>query len=138
MEKRPFNHTGFSAYLSENKLMGSRCLSCQAVYLPPMAMCTRCYSDQMEWLPFSGKGALESFSIIYTPLPELAAVGRGRDCPYTVGIVRLEEGGLISAQIMDGGCTEPTQMQIDMPLHIVYPEWLTTPSGEMILTFQPD
>lgn len=138
MGMRPFNYAGFCAYLSENKLAGSRCLSCEATYLPPMSLCTRCYSDQMEWATFSGRGTLESFSIIYTPLPELSAVGRGRDCPYTVAIVRLVEGGLISAQILDGGCTEPAQIQIGMPLHIVYPEWLTTPTGEMILTFQPD
>jgi uncharacterized protein len=134
----PFNHSGFSAFLSQRKLMGSRCTSCQAVYLPPLTLCSRCYATQMEWIQFSGLGTLESFSVIYTPLPELAAVGRGRDCPYTVGIVRLAEGGLISAQIMDGGCTDQADIFIGMPLHVVFPEWLTTPSGEMILTFQPD
>jgi uncharacterized protein len=137
-QQYPFNHAGFSAHLNLRKLMGSRCISCQAVYLPPLPLCTRCYSTQMEWIQFSGLGTLESYSVIYTPLPELAAVGRGRDCPYTVGIVRLEEGGLISAQIMDGGCTDLTQMEIGMPLHVVFPEWLTTSTGEMILTFQPD
>jgi uncharacterized protein len=137
-QTHPFNHTGFSAHLSKRKLMGSRCLSCQAIYLPPLTLCSRCYSTQMEWHPFQGTGTLESYSVIYTPLPELAAVGRGRDCPYTVGIVRLAEGSLISAQIMDGGCTDQKELYIGMPLHVVYPEWLTTSSGEMILTFQPD
>lgn len=100
MEKRAFNQLGFNEYLKEDRLMATRCTSCQAVHLPPRSMCTGCFSNQMEWVELSGEGELVGFSTIFVGLPEMKAEGYNKDKPYHSGVVRLKEGPLICGQIL--------------------------------------
>ncbi len=60
-----FTSANFNKFLSEHKLMGSRCTQCGGLYLPPRAICPACHSDQIEWLEMSGKGKLAAFSSVY-------------------------------------------------------------------------
>lgn len=122
MEQRPFNHIGFSEYLGERKLMGSRCKECGAVYLPPRALCTHCYSTEMEWYEFSGAGELAGFTTIYVAPTQMLAEGFNRDNPYCSGVVRLVEGPAISGQLLGLDCAHPEQIQIGAPLQAAFIE----------------
>jgi uncharacterized protein len=117
---RPFNHTGFSAYLAEHKLMGTRCRQCGRILLPPRELCTGCYATQMEWIEFSGTGVLEGFTSIYVGLPAMAAAGYSREKPYCTGVIRLVEGPAISGQIIGDHGTCPEELAVGTLLQAVY------------------
>jgi uncharacterized OB-fold protein len=104
----PFNYFGkinftpytkvdkFADYLHKGKLMGTKCKKCGEIYFPPRADCLKCMDDSFDWIEFSGKGTLNSFTTIH-------AAPKGFDdiAPYTIGIVDLKEGGRLLAWIGD-------------------------------------
>ena len=131
---RPFNHTGFNAYLAEHKLMGTRCTLCSRIFLPPRELCPQCYTTEMEWIELSGEGELASYTTIHVGLPAMVAEGYSRERPYCAGVVRLAEGPSISGQIVGKDDTCPEDIAIGMPLRAVY---LTRgPEQQVILAFQ--
>ena len=65
MADKDFNNAAFQAYLAEHKLMGTRCQSCGALFLPPRPMCTSCYGGDMEWTEIPGEGELVAFTTIH-------------------------------------------------------------------------
>jgi uncharacterized OB-fold protein len=112
MADRPFNSDSFYLYAAEKKLMGSRCLSCGRLYCPPRPICLNCHSDKMEWVEMKGKGKIAAFSVIpYGPMPFIKE-GYGRDKPYCSGIIELEEGPRVPAQIMGVDVAHPESIKI--------------------------
>lgn len=69
--------------------------------------------DPSEWEPFkfSGQGELYSFTVL-----RQAATGFDQATPYAVGMVRLVEGPLVTAQLTD--CDEP-DLFIGQPVEMV-------------------
>jgi uncharacterized OB-fold protein len=86
----------FADYLQKGKLMGTKCKKCGELYFPPRADCLKCMSDTFEWVEYSGKGTLNSFTTIHA-----APKGFEDIAPYTLGVVDLEEGGRLIAWIKD-------------------------------------
>jgi uncharacterized protein len=136
LEQRPFNHSGFSAYLSEQKLMASRCSDCGQLYLPPRSLCGRCGSSQMKWEALSGAGELMGFTAIHVGLPSMAAEGFDRDTPYCSGVVRLVEGPAVSGQIVGVDGTQPETIQVGMPLRAVFVERGSGEERQVYLAFE--
>jgi uncharacterized OB-fold protein len=122
MNANDFSSATFYSLLAEHKLVGTRCGSCGALYLPPRPLCTACYSDDMAWSEFSGKGKLLAFTTIHIAPTAMIAAGYGRDNPYCTGIVQLEEGPAISAQILGVDATHPEQIAIGTPLQVAFVE----------------
>jgi len=122
MNTNDFSSATFYSLLAERKLMGTRCGSCGALYLPPRPLCTACYSDDMAWREFSGKGELLAFTTIHIAPTAMIAAGYGRDNPYCTGIVQLEEGPAISAQILGVDATHPEQIAVGTPLQVAFVE----------------
>lgn len=120
MSEPAFNRKGFQQYLNDGRLMGSKCEACGEVYLPPRAMCTRCYLAKMVWHEFSGRGVLQGFTRIHVGLPDMLALGYDRERPYTSGVVRLEEGPAISAQIVGDLTDHPADARVGMPARAVF------------------
>ena len=120
MDKRDFSGTSFYQYIGENRLMGSRCTSCGALHLPPRALCPACYGGEMEWQEMSGQGKLVAFTTVYIAPTAMIEAGYGRDNPYCAGIVELEEGPAISAQILGVDPTKPEEIEIGMPLRVAF------------------
>ena len=102
--------------------MGSRCQSCGALHLPPRPLCPACYSEEMEWEQVSGKGKLVAFTSIHIAPTAMIEAGYGRDNPYCTGIVQLDRGPAISAQILDVEPARPEEIEIGMPLRVTYIE----------------
>jgi len=100
--------------------MGSRCTSCGALHLPPRALCPACYGGEMEWQEMSGQGKLVAFTAVYIAPTAMIEAGYGRDNPYCAGIVELEEGPAISAQILGVDPTKPEEIEIGMPLRVAF------------------
>lgn len=122
MSEQEFTSASFYKWLSGHKLMGARCRSCGAVYLPPRPLCPACYSSDMEWSELSGQGQLKAFTIIYIAPTAMIEAGYGRENPYCVGIVELDNGPAISAQILGVDVKQPERIAIGTPLQVAFVE----------------
>lgn len=115
-----FTATEYYQYLSEGKLMGSRCTDNGNVYVPPRAMCPKSYSTNMEWVEVSGKGKLRAFTVITIGPTAMVEAGYSIKEPYCTGIVELEEGPSVSGQIMGVDVGNPASIKIGMPLKATF------------------
>jgi uncharacterized OB-fold protein len=93
------------------RLEGTRCGACERSYFPPRAVCPQCRGRALEEIEFAGTGTLYSFSHMRQSPRGFANLG-----PYTVGMVRLDEGPLIMAQLTD---VEGLDLHIGMPVQMV-------------------
>ncbi len=78
------------------RLEAGKCKKCEVIQFPGRAICPECGSKKSEPVTLSGKGTLETFTIT-----RIAPEGFGDITPYAVGIIELEEGVKIMAQITD-------------------------------------
>jgi uncharacterized protein len=115
MESKEFTATSFNEFLAEHKLMGARC-ACGDAYLPPRAYCPGCQKGEMEWVEFSGKGKLLTFTVVYIGTAAMIAAGFDRKNPYCVGIVELEEGPRISAMLTGVDPLHPATIPLGAPV----------------------
>ncbi|MBC8333512.1 MAG: Zn-ribbon domain-containing OB-fold protein [Anaerolineales bacterium] len=120
--KRAFTAASFDQYLNEKKLMGSHCANCDANFLPPRAICPDCYDDQLEWVELDGKAKLAAFTSIYIAPTAMINEGYGRDKPYVAGVVELDDGVKISAQILGLDAANPEEIKIGTPLQAEFIE----------------
>jgi uncharacterized OB-fold protein len=130
--ERPFTSASFEQHLNEKKLMGSHCTTCNKDYLPPRAICPNCHSDQLTWIEFSGKGKLAAFTSIFIAPTAMIEAGYGRDNPYLAGVVELDEGVKISAQILGLDAKKPEEVKIGTQLQA---EFVERGEGEAKKTF---
>ena len=135
-EKKPFTAASFSEYLAENKLMGSHCPACNESFLPPRALCPHCFGDELDWVEFSGKAKLAAFTSIAIAPTAMIEAGYGRDNPYVAGIVELEEGVKVSAQILDLDASQPEAIKIGTPLQVAFVERGEGDAKKSFLAFQ--
>lgn len=120
--QRPFTAASFNSYLNEEKLMASYCPDSDTLYLPPRAICPKTHSTNMEWRELNGTGKLVAFTSVYVGLSRMGEQGYNRDNPYCTGIVELDEGVRISAQIIGVDATHPETIEIGTPLQVEYLE----------------
>jgi len=92
-------------------LVGESCGHCQTKIFPPRDICPECNHEAKELFKFSGRGEVYSFTTVYEP-----PAGFEDNVPYTIALVKLEEGPLITAQLTDLG-EEP--VTIGMPVEMV-------------------
>lgn len=97
---RPFTAASFQAYMNEGKLMGSRNRETGEVFIPPRPIDPRTHGANMEWVELSGRGKLAAFTSVYIGTTTMIDAGYDRTKPYVAGIVELEEGPRISAQLL--------------------------------------
>ncbi len=116
MESKEFTATSFNEFLAEHKLMGARCSSNGETFLPPRAYCPDCRKGAMEWVEFSGRGKLLTFTVIYIGTAAMIAAGFDRKNPYCVGIVELEEGPRISAMLTGVDPLHPADIPLGAPV----------------------
>jgi uncharacterized OB-fold protein len=106
----------FFKALTEGEFIGSKCLDCGAVSVPPRHICSKCHSVNSEIITLSGKGTLAAYTVISVPPVMMANAGHDGKNPYCVGIVALEEGARISAQILEVDMNTPETIKIGTPL----------------------
>ena len=116
MEERPFSDLYFEQYLQEDKLMGSKCKQCEALFTPPRPICIKCHSNDMEWVEMKGKGKLAGFTCIAIGPAFMAEEGYDRNNPYCVGVVELDEGTRVDARIEGVDASKPDTIKVGMPL----------------------
>jgi uncharacterized OB-fold protein len=92
-------------------LVGEICPHCHGKIFPPRDVCPECGKEAKDIYQFSGRGEIYSYTTIYEP-----PAGYEENSPYTVALVKLEEGPLVTAQLTDLG-EEP--VEIGMPVEMV-------------------
>ncbi len=120
MEDKPFSDTSYNEFLSEEKLMGSKCKKCSTLYAPPRSICTNCYASDMEWVAMKGTGKLAAFTCISIGPPFMIAEGYNRNNPYCSGVVELDEKVKVDARIEEVDTKNPESIKVGMPLTVKY------------------
>ncbi len=93
------------------RLVGEVCDKCGVAIFPPRDVCPECEAPAKTPFTFSGVGEVYSYSTIYHP-----PAGFEESVPYTVALVRLAEGPLVTAQLTD---VKADQVEIGMPVEMV-------------------
>ena len=137
MSNKPFTDTSYEQYLNELKIMGSRCKKCGALALPPRPICVSCYHAEMEWFEFKGRGKLAAFTSISVAPPFMIQEGFGRNNPYLVGVVELEEGVKTVSRINGLDARKPEQIKVGMPLQADFVSKGEGPARKTSLVFKP-
>lgn len=92
-------------------LVGEICPHCEAKIFPPRDVCPECGGEAKTAYTFSGKGEVYSFTRMGN-----APAGFEEQAPYTVALIKLQEGPIVTAQLTDLGDQE---VQIGMPVEMV-------------------
>jgi uncharacterized OB-fold protein len=92
-------------------LVGEVCPHCSAKIFPPRDICPECGDEAKDHYQFSGRGEVYSYTTLYN-----APAGYEEQAPYTVAMVQLEEGPLVTAQLTDIDVKEP---EVGMPVEMV-------------------
>jgi len=74
----------------------AKCTGCGKVFFPPRLVCRECRGRTFETVTLARAGTVETFTVIRIP-----PTGFGDETPYAVGIVKLDDGVKITAQIVD-------------------------------------
>jgi uncharacterized OB-fold protein len=93
------------------RLLGEICRTCRKPIFPPRDVCPHCADAGQEPHAFSGKGQVYSFSTMHD-----APAGYTEYQPYTVALIKLEEGPLVTAQLTD---VDNDNVQVGMPVEMV-------------------
>ena len=137
MEERRFSDISYEQYLREERLMGSRCKECGALFVPPRSICVKCHSSEMEWVEMNGKGTLAAFTCITVAPPFMMAQGYDRKHPYCSGVVELEEGARVDARIEGVDAGKPEDIKIGMPVKVTFLHWDEGENPQTFLAFRP-
>jgi hypothetical protein len=92
-------------------LVGEVCPHCEAKIFPPRDVCPECSGEAKTPYVFSGKGEIYSFTKLGA-----APAGFEEQAPYTVALIKLVEGPIVTAQLTDLGDSD---LQIGMPVEMV-------------------
>jgi len=93
------------------QLVGEVCPHCEAKLFPPRDICPECGGEAKSLYTFSGRGEVYSHTTVQD-----APAGFEENAPYTVALVKLEEGPLITAQLTDLG---EEAVEIGTPVEMV-------------------
>jgi hypothetical protein len=91
-------------------LVGEVCPHCEAKIFPPRDVCPECGQEAKTLYSFSGRGEVYSYTTVYEP-----PAGYEENVPYTVALIKLEEGPLVTAQLTD----LEGEVQIGAPVEMV-------------------
>jgi uncharacterized OB-fold protein/acyl dehydratase len=94
----------------DGKVLIQRCSDCGVLRHPCRPMCGECQSTNWDSIEASGKGTVNSYTLLHHPLVP------GYDFPVLIGLIDLEEGTRIVANVR--GCT-PEDLHIGMKVECI-------------------
>jgi len=109
-------------------LIGSRCRSCGEVFFPGRVYCANCTSADMEEIPLSTRGKLETFTISRGVPP-----GSIMQAPYGIGQVRLPEGALVTTVFAQ---CDLEKLDIGMDMELVMEKVKEDEQGNDVMAFK--
>ncbi len=94
-------------------LVGEVCPHCEEKIFPPRDICPDCGEDARTLFQFSGRGEVYSHTTVYQ-----APTGFEEQAPYTIALVKLDEGPMVTAQLTDIDIGSE-DIKIGMPVEMV-------------------
>jgi len=94
------------------RLEAAKCKSCGLVAFPPRIICPNCKGRTFETIALNDEGKLLSYTVI-----RVASEKFSKQTPYAVGIIELDGGVRITAQIAD---VEPDELQVGQNVKLVF------------------
>jgi uncharacterized OB-fold protein len=119
----------FAVHLRNGYLMGSRCKACGFRTFPPRADCPECMAGAFEFVEYSGRGRVWTFTRI-----DAAPTGFEADVPFTCVVVDLEEGGRLLA--WSGETLPQEEVEIGMDVQVVPRIFEDTPDLRVFYTVE--
>ena len=92
-------------------LVGELCDHCGIKLFPPRDVCPECGEEAKTQYCFCGQGEVYSHTTVY-----VAPEGLERYAPYSLALVKLEEGPIVTAQLTD---VDNDAVNIGMPVEMV-------------------
>ncbi len=94
-------------------LIGTECRTCGEKFFPPRDWCPKCRRKGIiHEFKFSGKGEVYSYSVVHVPPAGFEFLK-----PYVLGIIKLREGPLVTAQVVD---CKPDDVKIGKKVSLVF------------------
>ena len=115
---------GFWEGVQRGELLLKWCAHCQVAYHPKRIVCTQCGDNGLRWKKSSGRGKVFSFSEIHHVADPIFK----SSLPYTVGLVRLEEGVHLMSRLIP----EPGPIGIDASAFV---DFRVLESGQLLPVF---
>lgn len=104
----------FLVELRDNeRIMGTRCSTCNLVYVPARSVCRDCFGQLSEWVEVSQQGTLLTYAIAYQPNPVQPS-----PIPVAYGIVQLE--GADTGFVHMLGEIDPNRLKTGMKVEAVF------------------
>ena len=103
------------ALRDKKKIMGTRCPTCNRVYVPARSVCKDCFGQLDEWVEVSDKGTL----LTYTVYPQSSRV-LPVEPPIVYGIIQLD--GADTGIVHMLGEVDLEQLRIGMRVQAVFKE----------------
>jgi uncharacterized protein len=99
-----------------HQLRIQRCSNCHYYQFFPRIYCSKCFSEQVEWVNASGHAKVLSFTIVRRPVSPAFA----DEIPYIVALVTLEEGPQMMTNIVE--CA-PEEVTIGLAVEVIFEDW---------------
>ena len=117
--------------------MGSKCKKCGEMYVPVRKLCIKCNSVDMEWVEMSGKGNVAAFTSITVGTPFFVTKGYDRKNPYCFSVIKLEEGPMVSGQLVGVDEKNPDTINVGLPVKAKFLETELKGETRIDLGFEP-
>jgi uncharacterized OB-fold protein len=135
--EKDFTIESYLEFIRNKKLMGTRCKDCGAIFVPVRKLCIDCNSTNMEWIEMSGKGEIAAFTSITVGTPFFVEKGYDRNKPYCFSVIKLQEGPMVSAQLVGVDESKPETIQVGMPVKVTFLETVLKGESRVDLGFMP-
>jgi len=94
------------------RLEAGKCKSCNYIAFPPRLICPECKSREFETIKLSEEGTILTYTVIH-----VAPANFELESPYAIGIIELNDGAKLTAQIVD--CA-PEELEIGKKVKLVF------------------
>lgn len=121
----PLDAAFFWEGAEQHELRIQRCAACGRLRHPPRPMCPSCRSLERDHVVATGRGEVHSYVVHHhPPVP-------GREHPFVVALVQLEEGTRIVGNLLD---VTPGEVEVGMPVEVA---WVRAADGQTNPQWRP-
>ena len=100
----------------DHKLLLQYCAGCGKHQFYPRVICANCMSEQLEWREASGRGNVETYTIVTRAVSDAYAA----DVPYVIALITLEEGPRLMSNVI--GC-DVESVKCGLAVEVVFEHW---------------
>jgi uncharacterized OB-fold protein len=136
-EEKEITIQNYLEFINSKKLMGSQCNQCNTTYVPPRKLCIKCNSTDLKWVEMAGNGKIAAFSCIGVGTTFMADKGYSMKKPYCFSVIELDEGPMVSGQLIGVDESKPETIKIGTPVKVSFIETELPGETRVDLGFEP-